>query len=115
MSLITSYQLLENISKSTVTDSSKDVDQYYFKGWSQSIGTSYETLGTETFDEIHLPSADQALQLSSSDSSDTSKTILIIGFDSSFAKIQEIINTDAADGQTPVTLSTSFFRIKSML
>lgn len=89
-------------------------EEHYFKGWSENIGTTYETIGTIAFPEIFLPTADQSLQISSSDSADTSVTVLVKGYDDTFTAIQEIIATNAVDGQIAVALTTSFFRINSM-
>ena len=91
------------------------VNQHYFKGWSEDISdTAYETLGTVTFNDITLPTANQALQISSSSSSDTSVSVLVTGYDSSFNALQEVILTDATDGQTATNLTNSFFRINQM-
>ena len=91
------------------------VNKYYFKGWSENIGHSnYQCLGALTFDDITLPTANQALQISSSSSSDTSISVLVLGLDSSFNVLQEVVNTDATDGQTTVNLTNSYFRINQM-
>ena len=92
------------------------VNKYYFKGWSENIGHSnYQCLGALTFDDITLPTANQALQISSSSSSDTSISVLVLGLDSSFNVLQEVVNTDATDGQTTVNLTNSYFRIKNKM
>ena len=114
MSILSTFELLQNIAKSVVTSKHRDVQQFYFKGWSTAIGLDYRTLGTIAFTEIHLPTSDEALQISSSNTSDTSISVLVKGYDSSFADIQEVVVTNASNARTPVSLTNSYFRINQM-
>ncbi len=112
--LLSTHELLEQISQSIATASSNTVTTVYAKGWSSGIQEPYTTLGAIQHEHIHLLSADTQLQISSSDSDDTGITIFIKGIDSNFASVGETVVTHATNGRTPVTLTNSYFRILRM-
>ncbi len=118
MTTLTSrYQLLENISVSNVTHRDPLVNQFYMKGWTDDLGTTETTVGVSEangLENIVLPTADEALQISSPTVGDTSITVLVKGYNSVFEPIQDIVTTDGSSGRTGVSLSVSFFRITTM-
>lgn len=90
--------------------------QHYAKGWSRQIPSfTDKIMGTSNDYGINvpfMPTADQALQLSSSDALDVGLPILIIGYNDAFTKITTVAVTN---GQTAVNVPTSFFRISAMI
>lgn len=89
---------------------------HYAKGWSRSIPSFVDkVMGTSSDHNINVPltpTADQALQISSSDAADVGLPIMVTGYNDAFEKIQEVVVTN---GQTAVNLTTSFFRISQMM
>ena len=115
MSIPSQYELLQDISKAIISKKNREVTNYYFKGWSENIGTTYKTIGTLQYNEIDIPtSGNQALQITSSDAGDVSLDVFIIGYDDTFTTLQEQIQTNPGNGQTAVILTNSYHRIKSM-
>lgn len=89
-----------------------NVEEYYFKGVSATIPNSnFKTLGTLTFDELHLLSANSLIQISSTSTSDVGLVVLVIGYDDVFATVQETVLTNGRNG---VSLLNNYYRINSM-
>lgn len=86
-------------------------NKFYVKGYEQALGTTLKTIGTSTFNNISLLSANTQLQVSSTSASDTVGTLTLFGYNSSFAAVTA---NYVLTGTTPVTVATQFFRINRM-
>lgn len=121
MSILSEYELLQNLSTSFVTNKDPNTQYHNFTGWcpamnvSSRLTTTLRTLGTEEHLSITLPSSNQQLQISSTSEFDNSLQIEIIGWDQNFNPLSETISLHSS---TPhiiaMQLSNSYFRIKSM-
>lgn len=90
--------------------------KHYMKGWTQDIPSfTDKLLGSSSAYNLnipHLPAANTALQISSSDAGDVGLPILIQGYDDSFNAISEVA---IVNGYNAINLTSPFFRISQML
>jgi len=108
------YELLTDIAQSNITKTNTNIEKHYLKGWTLTLGTTATDIGSTTYDEIVLPTSDQALQISSSNAFDLLTQILVTGYNDNFEPIQEVVSLSNVSSQLPVNLVNSYFRIKQM-
>lgn len=123
MPVFSEHELLENISKTVITNSNQNVQSYHFCGWLDD-GThkltqaSWKTLGTAAKNELHLPTDEEKqVQITSTSDSDGGVSVLVTGYSYGYpwTVISETITLHATTPKiTPVSSINNFYRIKSM-
>jgi hypothetical protein len=80
-------------------------------GYNANVSTSFVPLW-EANTNYPFPTANVGMEIKSSDATDTDVTIKIIGLDSNYESLVEVVNLN---GTTEVNLTKEFFRINTMI